>query len=312
MRQFLSKNVVSLIALLLASVLSGFAVVEANNATTYTELICPPAVSGSPGADGQSGEQGIQGPQGEQGPVGECGPQGEQGPRGEQGPKGDQGPQGIQGVQGLQGEQGPTGSPGINGQDGAVGPQGPQGPQGATGSTGPQGAQGPAGPTGPQGLPGGFGAYGSFLDLTTVNLSPGEATAVPIGRTIFASGVSITDGNKIRFAKAGKYNIAFSIQLWNQENRLRTVNIWLSKNGTASTNWVSDSATDIILGKSDEAKRSVAAWNFFVDADAGDYFVIMVATDGTSVSLHYGDSLLTAPSSLPKIPSTIVTVNQVG
>ncbi len=309
MRQLLSKNFLSIIALVLATGISSFAAIQANNATTFTEQICPPAPQGQTGEQGVSGEQGPEGPQGETGPAGPCGPQGETGPKGAKGDKGDTGPagpQGITGPTGPQGEQGVTGSPGINGLDGAQGPQGSQGPQG------PQGAQGATGPQGPQGDPGGFGASGSFIDVTSVLLSPSDPTPIPLGKTLYSNGVSIADGYKIRFSRSGKYNIAFSSQLWNQENRIRAVTIWLSKNGTAASNWQADSSTDLFLGKSDEANRTVAAWNFFVEANAGDYFVLMIATDGNNVSIHSGSSLLAVPANIPKIPATIITVNQVG
>ena len=108
-------------------------------------------------------------------------------------------------------------------------------------------------------------------------------------------------------AAAGKYNIAFSLQLFNSVNARPVVTIWLNKNGSP----VADSSTDIYLGTSIDTERSVAAWNFFVDAAAGDYFSLMIATNGTGVSI-YGDTSVNAGAGAPAIPSTIVTVNQVG
>lgn len=198
-----------------------------------------------------------------------------------------------------------------------VGPQGPTGATGPSGATGPAGGSGPTGPTGatgPTGPAGGFGAYGSFYDTTTVTLSSATATPVPLDTTVFASGVSIQDAgrNEITMAAAGRYSIAFSLQLFNSSNSRRIVSVWLSKNGTSPTNWVANSSTDLYLGSSIDAERAVAAWNFFVDAAAGDRYSLMIAADGADVSLLAGPSAVTNPSGIPAIPSTILTVNQVG
>jgi hypothetical protein len=213
---------------------------------------------------------------------------------------GPQGPQGIAGPMGPQGEKGATGSPGINGVDGAQGSTGPAGPQGPTGATG---AQGPAG---------GFGAHGSFYDTTTVQITASQAVRIPLNTTAFSSGISITNGYEIRFARAGKYDIQFSSQIQNNSSGTRQVIIWLSKNGVSSTSWIADSSTDLFVGKDAASERVVASWNFFVEANANDFFVLLIAADGDGVQLHAGPSLVTIPTGIPSIPSTILTVNQVG
>lgn len=202
---------------------------------------------------------------------------------------------------------------------GPQGPPGPAGPQGPIGLTGPQGPQGETGPEGPAG---GFGAYGSFHDVGDVSV--GEVpTPVRLNTTGFAQGVSISGTGdsqyEIRLESAGKYNIAFSSQLLNAANQRRVVTIWLSKNGIAPSNWIPETSTDLVLGTGTTDERSVAAWNFFVDAQANDYFVLMVVTNGDRVSIHGSTSqndrdfpgLPTTPD-IPEIPSTILTVNQVG
>jgi hypothetical protein len=143
-----------------------------------------------------------------------------------------------------------------------------------------------------------------------------QAIAIPLNTTAFASGVSIYNGTGIRFASAGKYDIQFSAQMQNDATNRRTVTIWLSKNGTDSSSWIANTSTDFVLGSSADAERVVAAWNYFVDASANDYFVIMIASSGSStgkqVTIHAGASQVNPPSGIPAIPSTIVTVNQVG
>ena len=249
---------------------------------------------GEPGEPGQTGEPGPQGIQGICGPAGEIGLQGPPGPAGATGATGPIGPQGLQGIQGL------TGPRGLTGETGPRGLQGLQGIQGIQGATGPQG---PAG---------GFGAYGSFYDTADRTVTTGTATQIPLNTTAFASGVSIVDNYKITFSQAGKFNIAFSSQILNAANQRRYVTIWLSKNGILQANWLPETSTDLVLGTTTTDERSVAAWNFFVDAQAGDYFVLMITANGDRVTIHGGTSLNTSPAGIPQIPSTILTVNQVG
>ncbi len=199
------------------------------------------------------------------------------------------GPAGATGPQGSTGPQGPTG---------ATGPAGPAGANGTNGTNGTNGATGPAG---------GFGSYGSFYDATTVTLALATPTPVPLGSTVFASGISIAEGSKITMANAGKYNIAFSIQVQKTDNGTDGVAVWLRKNGN-DVPWTN---TDVALIGSDA--RSVLAWNFFVDAAAGDNFQVMIGSYGTGtiVKILSTSAAGTSPTR-PQIPGTILTVNQVG
>ena len=96
--------------------------------------------------------------------------------------------------------------------------------------------------------------------------------------------------------------MTFSLQLYNSTNATRIVKIWLRKNG-ADVEW---SAGDVYLGRATETERAIAAWNYFVDAGAGDYIEIAARSDLAGVSV------LADETSTPKIPSTILTVHQVG
>ena len=49
-----------------------------------------------------------------------------------------------------------------------------------------------------------------------------------------------------------------------------------------------------------------------MDAQAGDYFTLMIVSNGDRMFLDGGSSLNTTPVGIPQIPSTILTVNQVG
>ena len=181
-----------------------------------------------------------------------------------------------------------------------------------TGATGPQGIQGIQGI---QGLPGGFGYYGSFFDTGTVNLTANQTKAIPLRVTDFSNGVSIdldtlNSPTRIRFHNSGKYNIAFSLQLEKSDSGSDISTIWICKgSGSGTCSNVSWSATDIYLVGN--AARQVAAWNFFVNVDANDYFQLLIAP-GTSTATSIVTSAAQSNPTRPEIPSTILTVNQIG
>ncbi len=180
-----------------------------------------------------------------------------------------------------------------------------------SGATGAQGSTGAQGPAGPAGAPGGYGKYGSFYDTTTVTLIQSTATAIPLGVTDFSDGISVTDGSRITFSSSGKFNISFSTQLLKEDNGTDTLTIWLCKgsNGGSCTN-VPWSATNLYLDGADA--RYVAAWNFFVNAQSGDYYQLMISSSGTTLKTK----ILSTPASTlpnrPEVPGTILTVSQVG
>jgi hypothetical protein len=277
-----------------------------------------PTTSGAIGPRGPQGATGEPGPIGPQGPIGETGlrgPLGQRGPRGPIGRTGPIGPIGPPGLPGVKGDPGATGPIGPTGAIGAVGATGPQGTQGLTGLTGPIGATGPQGSpgaTGSKGDPGGFGNFGSFYDTTTTLLAANTATAVPLNTTDRASGISVVndiDGKptKITFTTAGIYNISFSMQLGKTDSGTDLVSIWLVQNGD-NVPW---SSTDLYLTDSGLKSRTVAAWNFFVVIAAGDTIQLMISAENDLKT-----SVLTLPAQTnptrPEVPSTILTVNQVG
>jgi Collagen triple helix repeat (20 copies) len=261
------------------------------------------------GPKGETGPQGAPGMQGAQGAIGL------QGLKGETGTVGAVGPQGLKGETGTVGATGPAGATGATGATGAVGATGAQGPQGIQGLQGVQGLKGDTGTTGAKGDPGGFGYYGSFYDTGTVTLTANQSLAIPLRVTDFSNGVTIEKDSlgsftKIRFQYAGKYNIAFSLQLSKTDSGTDITSIWIcTGSGSSACTNVPWTTTDIyMLGNS---ARQVAAWNFFVNLSANDYVQLLISP-GTST----GTSILASPAASgptrPEIPSTILTVNQVG
>lgn len=116
-------------------------------------------------------------------------------------------------------------------------------------------------------------------------------------------GISVVSDSRITMAKAGIYNIQFSAQLDKTDSGDDTVQIWLRKNG----NNVANTNTETTLVGN--AGKHVAAWNFVVQASAGDYYEIAWHSADTAVFINYIAAASTPTR--PAIPSVIVTVTQV-
>lgn len=216
-----------------------------------------------------------------------------------------------------------------------VGPAGSSG----SGSTGATGATGPAGPAGPAGLKGDAGTpgagfepvYGAFYDTNahynTVNDLPSSSwggtatTSVNVPKLFklnstysngspYVNGVSIVDGTKISVTKSGIYNVQFSSVFDKKTTGDDTVDIWIRRDGIDIPN----SGTSMVVTTSaTQGGANVAAWNFFVyiEAGAGHYAELVWASSEGSIRMQ-GVPAITSPYSRPAIPSTILTVTQVG
>ena len=143
-------------------------------------------------------------------------------------------------------------------------------------------------------------AYGSFYDLTDQTAAlVNTAYGITFGNTDYSSGVTIgTPTSRVYVDRPGIYNIQFSAQLDKSSASAGDVWIWLDKNGTT----VSNTATQVTLQGSSAA--TVAAWNFLLELNAGDYFRLMWSTNDTDCFIKHD----TAAAPVPDIPSIILTV----
>jgi len=179
---------------------------------------------------------------------------------------------------------------------------------GPTGPTGPQGPQGETGPQGPQGTAGGFGYSASYWSTQDQTATTGSVQAHTLNNIDWENGIQLVDNSKVTFLHAGKYNIAFSDQLHavGGGGSGTAVNIWLAKNGTA----VEDTNTKVIVNNNNP--YFVAAWNFFVNVNANDFYQLMWSTDNANVRLEHEPGTGSGANRHPSIPSVILTVSQVG
>ena len=219
---------------------------------------------------------------------------------------GSTGATGIHGASGSQGEVGLTGATGQQGFIGSTGLQGNQGNQGFTGSTGTQGF---TGSTGPQGAGGTLGYWGSFWSTQTqLNPVPNGANVMTLNNTDpDSNGVSIQNNSQLTFAYDGVYNIQFSAQLDRVAGpaSANEVDIWFAKNGVP----IPDSNTHVIVAGITSASKEVAAWNYQLKLNAGDYIELYWSCPNTNVELIYVPAQVSPLR--PGVPSVILTAQQV-
>lgn len=142
--------------------------------------------------------------------------------------------------------------------------------------------------------------YGSFYDTSTQTAAAiNTAYPITLNSTSITNGVYIgTPTSRVYVDRPGVYNFQFSCQLNKSTSSAKNVYIWYRLNGVDAAN----SATQVTLAGTSAA--SVAAWNFVLTMNAGDYFELVWSTDDTSCSIVAVGAVAPAPA----IPSVILTV----
>lgn len=142
--------------------------------------------------------------------------------------------------------------------------------------------------------------YGSFYDTTDQTAAlANTAYGMTFNATDLSQGVYIgSPTSRIYVDRPNVYNIQFSAQFINTAGGAHDAWIWLRKNGTDVAN------TSTALRIEGNNTQDVAAWNFLLQMNAGDYFELMWEVSNTSLSLHADPATAVHPA----IPSIILTV----
>ena len=144
--------------------------------------------------------------------------------------------------------------------------------------------------------------YGTFYDTTDQTVSAiNTAKAITFNTTDLSAGVYLgTPASRIYVDRVGAYNFQFSLQLVTTNATDKNVYIWARINGVD----VPNSATVVTLaGLTNDA--FVAAWNFVLKMNTGDYFELMWAASNINVRIDTS----AATAFCPAIPSVIMTVS---
>jgi hypothetical protein len=142
--------------------------------------------------------------------------------------------------------------------------------------------------------------YGSFYDTTTQTAAAiNTAYAMTFNTTDLSVGVTRgSPTSRIYVDRPNVYNLQFSAQLDKTSGGVGLVYIWLRKNGVN----VPDSTGQIrVQGNNAEI---MAAWNYLIQLNAGDYIELMWEVDDTSVQILYDGATAVHPA----VPSVILTV----
>ena len=152
-----------------------------------------------------------------------------------------------------------------------------------------------------------YGAFQDTTDQTAANTT--TAYAVTLDTTDYSNGVYLSNSSRLNVRNYGIYNIQFSIQLKNTTNDSQDTDIWFRKNGTNVAG--SNSRFSMPARKSTgDPSHLIAAMNFFLEMNAGDYVEVMWRVSDVGVSIEqYPTS--TSPTR-PSIPSAIITLHYVA
>ena len=147
--------------------------------------------------------------------------------------------------------------------------------------------------------------FGTFHDTTTQTATAiNTAYAMTFDTTDLSEGVYRgSPTSRIYVDDPGIYDFQFSAQLDKTSGGTGIVDIWARINGADLAN----SASRIqIQGNNAEL---IAAWNFVLRLNSGDYFELVWATNDTSCQIQ----AFAAVAPVPGIPSVILTVtNNIG
>lgn len=148
--------------------------------------------------------------------------------------------------------------------------------------------------------------YGSFYSTQTQTTVGSEQKAMTFNNTDATAtlGTSIVSNSQITVANAGIYNVAFSAQIKKTSGGGATqIYIWIKRNGVALPD------TNTVLTLANNGDLLVAAWNFFLSLNAGQYVQLFWYATSANIELHYDPIPVVG---LPEIPSVIATINRIG
>lgn len=114
--------------------------------------------------------------------------------------------------------------------------------------------------------------------------------------------------SKVTVDYAGLYNMQFSFQFVNTDTQIHDVDVWFRKNGTNVSN--SNSRFSVPNSHGGVDGNLIAALNFFLDMDPGDFIEIMWHTNDTNLSIQQLPTATTPTR--PATPSAIVTMQYVS
>ena len=147
---------------------------------------------------------------------------------------------------------------------------------------------------------------GSYFSNTTITFTANVATTLTLNNTDSNATVATSLSNgSIQVLYPGIYNYQFSAQFDNADSQEHDIELWARVDGTD----VYESATQLTIPSKHGSRNgaAVAAWNFFLVAEANSTFDLIVAATHANVRL-VSLPASSSPFVRPSIPALISTV----
>lgn len=151
-------------------------------------------------------------------------------------------------------------------------------------------------PTIPMGLD--YGSFDSTSDQTLAAIN--TATAVTLGNTLSANGITLSSGSRLTAAQSGFYQLDAVFQLTSGSSSAKNVYFWLRKNGTNVADSTRAVTVDINTG------FIPISLNYTISLAASDYVELYWAANDINVTLD----AIAASAFAPAAPSVLVNMSQ--
>ena len=151
--------------------------------------------------------------------------------------------------------------------------------------------------------------YAAVQRTTDKAFTANTATLITFDATDYINDCVNNGSNGIYANNAGIYNYQFSVQWKNTDSQAHDAWIWLRKNGVDVTGTASQFTVPSKHGAVDG--HLIAAANFYVDLNAGNYVELWAAVDNVTVSME-AYAAQTSPFAMPSIPSVVATLTFVS
>lgn len=151
--------------------------------------------------------------------------------------------------------------------------------------------------------------YAAIQRTTNKTFTANTATQITFNQNDFLNDCSNDGTDGIHVNVAGIYNYQFSVQLRNTDTQIHSAWIWLRVNGVDLAG--TGSKFDVISSHGGVDGFVIAAANFYVKLQAGDYVEMWAAADNTAVSF-YATTAQVSPFAMPSIPSVVATLSFVS
>ena len=151
--------------------------------------------------------------------------------------------------------------------------------------------------------------YAAVQRTTNKTFTANTATQITFNQNDFLNDCSNDGTDGIHVNVSGIYNYQFSVQLKNTDTQIHSAWIWLRVNGidVAGTG----SKFDVISSHGGVDGFVIAACNFYVSLNAGDYVELYAAVDNVAVTFD-ATAASTSPFAMPLIPSVVATLSFVS